>query len=104
MLEIVPNAVGYTSVMLRKCPYCRADLPSDAPEQKCPVCHNIVRPPNPHARRFAWVALITATLYLVAMFSMLARDTGWWIGVIFGAATLSGIYLMITMYHFFKAG
>ncbi len=90
--------------MPRKCPYCRAELPSDAPEQECPVCHNIVRPPNPHARRFAWVALITATLYMVAMFSMLARDTGWWIGVIFGAATLSGIYLMITMYHFFKAG
>jgi hypothetical protein len=46
----------------------------------------------------------TATLYFVAMFSILAGDTGWWIGVIFGAATMSGIYLMITMYHFFKAG
>ncbi len=87
-----------------RCPYCQAPLPSEAPEQECPTCHNIVRPSNPHAKRFAWMALITATLYFIAMFSMIAGDTGWWIGVIFGLATLSGIYLMITMYHFFKAG
>lgn len=90
--------------MPRKCPYCGAELPSDAPEQECPVCHSIVRPPNRHARRFAWMALITATLYLIAMFSMLTRDTGRWIAIIFGVATLSGIYLMYTMYHFFKEG
>lgn len=48
--------------------------------------------------------LITATLYLIAMFSMLGGDTGWWVFLIFGAATLSGVYLIITMYHFFKAG
>lgn len=90
--------------MPRKCPYCGAELPSDAPEQECPVCHSIVRPPNRHARRFAWMALITAALYLIAMFSMLTRDTGWWIAVIFGVATLCGIYLLYTMYHFFKEG
>lgn len=90
--------------MPRRCPYCQTPLPSDEPEQECPTCHNIVRPPNPHAKRFAWMALITATLYFIAMFSMIAGDTGWWIAVIFGVATLSGIYLMITMYHFFKAG
>jgi hypothetical protein len=89
--------------MPRRCPYCNAELPSDAPEQECPVCRNIVRPPNPHARRFAWVALITATLYLIAMFSMLGGDTGWWVFLIFGVAAISGVYLMITMYHFFKA-
>ncbi|MCS7300762.1 MAG: hypothetical protein NZ556_04325 [Fimbriimonadales bacterium] len=89
---------------MRRCPYCNATLPTDVPEQECPVCKNIVRPPNPHARRFAWVALITATLYLIAMFSMLGGDTGAWVFAIFGIATLSGVYLIITMYHFFKAG
>ncbi|MFN4032152.1 MAG: hypothetical protein ACK4ME_00795 [Fimbriimonadales bacterium] len=90
--------------MPRRCPYCHAPLPSEDPEQECSTCRNIVRPPNPHAKRFAWVALLTAVLYFIAMFSMIAGDTGWWIGVIFGAATLSGVYLIITMYHFFKAG
>lgn len=90
--------------MARQCPYCKAELPTDAPEQECPVCKNIVRPPNPHARRFGWMALTTATLYFIAMFSTIAGDTGWWVPVIFGIATLSGVYLMVTMYHFFKAG
>jgi hypothetical protein len=91
--------------MPRKCPYCRAELPSDAPEQECPVCHNIVRPPNParppiRVGRAHHGDAVPGRHVLDAG----ARDTGWWIGVIFGAATLSGIYLMITMYHFFKAG
>lgn len=90
--------------MPRRCPYCNTELPTDATEQECPVCRNIVRPPNPHARRFAWTALITATLYLIAMFSMLGGDTGWWVFLIFGVAVISGVYLMITMYHFFRAG
>jgi len=103
-MRVNPAGIGYTLRMPRRCPYCNAELPIDAPEQECPVCYNIVRPPNPHARRFAWVALITATLYLVAMFSMLGSDRGWWVFAIFGVATLSGVYLLITMYHFFKAG
>ncbi len=90
--------------MPRRCPYCGAELPTEAPEQECPVCKNIVRLPNPYARRFAWMALITATLYFIAMFTMLGGDTGWWVFLVFGVATLSGIYLMITMYHFFKVG
>ncbi|MFN7015748.1 MAG: hypothetical protein ACK4P5_01090 [Fimbriimonadales bacterium] len=87
-----------------RCPYCQEELPSDAVGQECPRCRNIVRPPNPHAQRFAWMMLLTATLYLIAMFSMLGSDTGWWVFLIFGVATLSGVYLIITMYHYFKAG
>jgi len=92
--------------MVRRCPYCGSLLSeSDASRAtECPTCRNIVRPPNPHSRRFAGVALLTALLYFTAMFSMIAGDTGMGVFIIFGLATLSGIYLLYVMYHFFKAG
>lgn len=94
--------------MERRCPYCGAELPppesDETPSVECPTCHNIVRPPNPHARRFAWVALLTAVLYFIAMFSMIVGDTSRWIFLIFGLATASGVYLIYVMYHFFRAG
>ncbi len=90
---------------MRRCPYCGSMLDEEAPETvECPTCRNIIRPPNPYARRFIFSALITAVLYLVAMGTMLVSDTGAWIFVIFGLATLSGVYLLYVMYHFFKAG
>lgn len=91
--------------MARRCPHCGSAIDPDAPETvECPTCRNIIRPRNPYARRFGVSALITAVLYFTAMFSMLLGDTGWWIFVIFGLATLSGVHLLYVMYHFFKAG
>lgn len=94
--------------MKRTCPYCGSPLPdseSDAPQSvECPTCRNIVRPPNPYAKRFAVMAGVTAVLYFIAMFSMILGDSGIWIFVTFGLATFSGVYLIYVMYHFFKLG
>ncbi len=50
------------------------------------------------------MALLTAVLYFIAMFSMIVGDTSRWIFLIFGLATVSGVYLIYVMYHFFRAG
>lgn len=91
--------------MERRCPHCGARIEPDAPETtECPVCQNVIRPANPYTKRLTVTALITLVVYFAAMVSMLMDDTGIWIAVVFGAAFVSGAYLLYVLMRFFRAG
>jgi len=90
---------------MRACPHCGAELDENAPDTtECPVCRNLVRPPNPHAKRLYLTMAITALLYFVLLFSLLFADNARWLFAVFTLAFLSGVYLLYVMYHYFRWG
>ncbi len=90
---------------MRRCPYCGAELDADAPETtECPVCHNTVRPPNPHSRQLFITMGVTALLYFVLLFSLLFADNARWLIGVFVLAFVSGVYLLYVMYRYFRWG
>ena len=80
-------------------------MDENAPDTtECPVCRNLVRPPNPHAKRLYLTMAITALLYFVLLFSLLFADNARWLFAVFTLAFLSGVYLLYVMYHYFRWG
>jgi hypothetical protein len=87
----------------RTCPHCGSPLDEDAPETtECPVCRNVVRPPNPYAKRLYLTMAITALLYFALLFSLLFADNARWLILNFALAFLSGTYLLYVMYQYFR--
>jgi len=89
---------------MRTCPHCGAKLDADAPDTtECPVCRNVVRPPNPYAKRLYWTMALTVLLYFILLFSLLFADNAAWLIAVFALAFLSGTYLLYVMYLYFRS-
>jgi uncharacterized paraquat-inducible protein A len=85
------------------CPHCGAELGEDiAAGAECPVCRNVIRPPNPFMRRLYWMMAITALLYFMLLFSLLFAENARWLIGVFALAFLSGAYLLYVMYRAFR--
>lgn len=89
----------------RRCPHCGVVLDPELPEiTPCPRCKVLLRPKNPYQTPMLIALLLTLIIYFASFGISIYSKSGLVIGSAFGLAFLSGLWLIIMMFKYFKYG